>query len=63
MPVFIGDIGYFLHGDDGGLMWKAGGGIDWKNGERSSILLFGGYEKVQGGQGNVYSRLGLLLEF
>ena len=63
MPVFIGDIGYFLHEDDDGLMWKAGGGVDWKNGEHSSILLFGGYEKVPGGPGNIYSRLGLLLEF
>ena len=63
MPVFIGDIGYFLHEDDDGVMLKAGGGIDWKNGERSSILLFGGYEKIQGRQGNIYSRVGLLLEF
>ncbi|MFC1584932.1 hypothetical protein ACFL5V_05245 [Fibrobacterota bacterium] len=62
MPVATGDLGYFMHDQDSGLLWKAGGGIDWKNGERSSILLLGGYEK-KGAEANIYSRLGLLLEF
>jgi hypothetical protein len=63
MPFVIGDIGYFWHEDNPGLMWKGGGGIDWKNGEHSSIILFGGYEKAGDRGGNIYSRVGLLLEF
>lgn len=63
LPFLIGDLGYFMHEDDSGLMWKGGMGIDWKNGERTCILLFGGYEKVLDRKGNIYSRVGLLLEF
>lgn len=62
MPVAVGDLGYFYHARSAGFMWKTGGGIDWKNGERSSILLLGGVERADGAT-NLYSRVGLLLEF
>jgi hypothetical protein len=61
-PVFLGDIGLTLKNGSTPFTWKAGGGIDWKNGERTSILLFSGYEDT-GGVAAVYTRLGLLLEF
>lgn len=62
MPVAAGDAGYFLHDDNDGFIWRAGGGIDWKNGTRSSILLLGGYEQFPD-NANPYGRIGLMLEF
>ena len=62
VPVTTGDIGYFIKKNNSSVMVRLGGGIDWKNGKRSSILILGGYENHHK-KGNIYSRIGLLLEF
>ncbi|MBF0430132.1 MAG: hypothetical protein HQK83_02550 [Fibrobacteria bacterium] len=62
LPFFTGDMGYYYHSNNAATMLRAGGGLDWKNGERSSILLMGGYQKIGSTEG-LYSRIGLLLEF
>ncbi len=62
LPVLTGDLGYFFHKNNSAGIWKAGGGIDWKNGQRSSILITAGYQKI-GDRPGLFSRIGLLLEF
>ncbi len=62
LPVALGDIGYFHHDDNPGFLWKAGGGLDWKNGRYSSILILGGWEDGPNGAA-VYSRIGVMIEF
>ena len=62
LPFATGDVGYVLDDDNGGLMWRAGGGLDIKNGRHSSLLLLGGQETA-GGMAGWYARAGLLLEF
>lgn len=62
LPVFTGDYGYAF-GNDKRLIWKLGGGFDIKNGDRSSILVTAGYEKLRKRGGYVYLHGGLLLEF
>jgi cellulose synthase/poly-beta-1,6-N-acetylglucosamine synthase-like glycosyltransferase len=62
LPVFTGDYGYAF-GDDKRMIWKLGGGVDIKNGDRSSILLLAGYEKLRSRGGHIYVHGGLLLEF
>jgi hypothetical protein len=45
------------------LFWRAGGGIDLKNGDYSSILLMSGYEfQEHSGKGYVYLQAGILVE-
>lgn len=62
LPFASGDVGYLLDEDDAGLLWRTGGGFDFKNGRHSSLLLQGGYEAASGMAG-WYGRAGLLLEF
>ena len=62
LRVFTGDYGYAF-GDDKRMIWKLGGGVDIKNGDRSSILLLAGYEKLRSRGGHIYVHGGLLLEF
>lgn len=62
LPFASGDVGYVLDDDDDGLLWRAGGGFDIKNGRHSSILLLGGYEATAE-LSAWYGRAGLLLEF
>lgn len=62
LPFATGDVGYVLDEENDGLMWRAGGGFDIKNGRHSSLLLLGGQETA-GGKAGWYARAGLLLEF
>ena len=62
MPFAAGDVGYVLDDRNGGLLWRAGGGFDIKNGRHSSLLLLGAYE-TQGSHSGSIARAGLLLEF
>lgn len=62
LPVATGEIGYHL-GDDPQFAWRAGGGLDIKNGDRTSLLVLAGYQRFRNLGGYVYLRGGLLLEF
>jgi hypothetical protein len=62
LPVATGDIGYSF-GSESQSLWRAGGGFDIKNGDRSSLLLLGGYQSFAKFGAYVYLRAGLLLEF
>ena len=62
LPVFTGDYGYAF-GNDKRIIWKLGGGLDIKNGDRSSLLITAGYQKLRKRRGYVYVHGGLLLEF
>lgn len=62
LPVLTGDYGYTF-GNDKRLVWKLGGGADIKNGDRSSIIITGGYERLRKRDAYVYVHAGLLLEF
>jgi len=44
--------------EDSYFLWKLGGGLDLKLGDRSSLLVDGGWQSF----GRVYGRVGLLLE-
>jgi hypothetical protein len=62
LPVATGDFGYLIgHGHQ--MFWRAGGGIDLKNGDYSSILVMGGYEFLEhAGKGYAYIQAGILIE-
>ncbi|MDB5106928.1 MAG: hypothetical protein JWP91_4617 [Fibrobacteres bacterium] len=62
LPVAIGDIGYAFDDTHPGILWRAGGGFDIRNGRHSSILALGAYERAASRYGWM-GRLGLLLEF
>lgn len=62
MPVASGGLGYALDADHPGFLWQAGGGLDMRNGRRSSLLALGAYER-QGSRSGWVGRLGILLEF
>lgn len=62
LPVATGDIGYHL-GDDPQFAWRVGGGLDIKNGDRTSLLVLSGFERFARLGGYYYIRGGLLLEF
>ena len=62
LPIVTGDVGYQL-GDDPQFAWRAGGGLDIKNGDRSSLLLLGGYQRFRNLGAFYYLRAGLSLEF
>jgi hypothetical protein len=62
LPIAIGDLGYAFDDDHPGLLWRAGGGFDIRNGRHSSILLLGAHESQASHYGWI-ARLGLLLEF
>ena len=62
LPVATGDIGYMI-GKRHQMFWRAGGGVDIKNGDYSSILLMGGYQFLNhDGHGYVYLQAGILVE-
>ena len=45
------------------MFWRAGGGIDIKNGDLSSILVMAGYQFLNHvGHGYVYLHAGVLVE-
>ena len=62
LPVAIGDFGYMI-GERHQMFWRAGGGLDIKNGDYSSILLTAGYQYLHhDGHGFVYLHAGILVE-
>ncbi len=62
LPVATGDWGYLI-GSDHQMFWRAGGGVDIKNGDYSSIMLMGGYQFLDhDGKGYVYVQAGILVE-
>lgn len=62
LPIATGDVGYVFADTHAGLLWRAGGGFDIRNGRHSSFLLQGAYESRSSRAGWL-GRLGLLLEF
>jgi hypothetical protein len=62
LPVATGDVGYAFADSGSGLLWRAGGGLDIRNGRHSSFLAQGAYESC-GSRAGWLARLGLLLEF
>lgn len=63
LPIVSGDWGYAINDGPGRFVWRAGGGLDIKNGDRSSLLVQGGYKWWQGLGNYFYLRAGLLLEY
>ena len=62
LPVATGDIGYMI-GSRHQMFWRAGGGVDIKNGDYSSILVMAGYQFLNhDGHGYVYLHAGILVE-
>ena len=62
LPVATGDIGYII-GENHQMYWRAGGGLDIKNGDYSSILLMAGYQYLHHeDRGFVYLHAGILVE-
>lgn len=62
LPIATGDVGYVFADSGSGLLWRAGGGFDIRNGRHSSFLLQGAYESAASRAGWL-GRAGLLLEF
>lgn len=62
LPFASGDIGHSV-GEDPQFQWRAGGGLDIKNGDYSSLLVAGGYQSFADLGGHYYLRGGILLEF
>jgi len=62
LPVVTADWGYTFS-DANFFQWRAGGGLDIKNGDHSSLLVMSGYQSSGGRPNGVYLRGGLLLEF
>lgn len=62
LPFVSGDVGHSV-GEDAQFQWRAGGGLDIKNGDRSSLIVAGGYQSFAELGGHYYLRGGLLLEF
>ncbi len=62
LPILTADVGYHWS-DSPEFGWRVSGGLDIKNGNRSSLLVLAGYQSLQN-HGAYYSlRAGLLLEF
>ena len=62
LPVATGDWGY-LCGSNHQMFWRAGGGLDIKNGDFSSIMVMGGYQFLDhDGKGYAYVQAGILVE-
>lgn len=61
MPYLAGETGagFRPHWEDTYFLWRAGGGLDLKLGDRSSLLAEGGWTDYH----RYYMRLGLLLDF
>ena len=62
LPIATGDFGY-MFGKDHQMFWRAGGGLDIKNGDRSSIIVSTGYQFLNNsGEGYWYLQAGILIE-
>lgn len=62
LPIATGDFGY-LFGKDNQMFWRAGGGLDIKNGDNSSIIFSTGYQFLNhSGEGYWYLQAGILIE-
>ena len=62
LPIATGDFGY-LFGKDNQMFWRAGGGLDIKNGDNSSIIISTGYQFLNhSGEGYWYLQAGILIE-
>ena len=62
LPVATGDFGY-MFGKDSQMFWRAGGGLDIKNGDRTSIIVSTGYQFLNhSGYGYWYLQAGILIE-
>ena len=62
LPVATGDFGY-MFGKDDQMFWRAGGGLDIKNGDRTSIIVSTGYQFLNhSGEGYWYLQVGILIE-
>ena len=62
VPVATGNLGYAF-ASSAGLIWRAGGAFDIRNGRHSSLLLGTEYEGHQNDKGGLVFRGGLLLEY
>ncbi len=62
VPAATGGVGYAFSHSNGGLLWRAGGCLDVRNGRRSSIVFGGEYEGHENYGGGIVMRAGLLLE-
>ena len=62
LPIATGDFGY-MFGKDNQMFWRAGGGLDIKNGDRTSIIASTGYQFLNhSGEGYWYLQAGILIE-
>lgn len=61
MPVVTGDFGYAV-GSNPQFVWQAGGGLDLKNGDNSSIIIIAGYQRLKKTGNYFYIRAGFLIE-
>ena len=62
LPIATGDFGY-MFGKDDQMFWRAGGGLDIKNGDRTSIIVSTGYQFLNhSGEGYWYLQAGILIE-
>lgn len=62
MPMVTGGIGVVYTKGNTPFAYRWGAGFDWKNGQYSSLLIYGGSEEMKNGPA-WYGRAGLLLEF
>jgi len=62
LPLISGDWGYTL-GSLNEFLYKAGGGLDLKLGDNSSLIALLGYQNNVRSGAFLYSRAGILLEF
>lgn len=62
LPLVTGDWGYAL-GFNSEFIWRAGGGVDLKLGDDSSLFAVVGYQDNANSGSYLYSRAGILLEF
>lgn len=63
VPVATGGIGYAFSNSAAGILWRAGGAFDIRNGRHSSLLLGAEYEGHENYGGGLALRGGLLLEY
>ena len=62
LPIATGDFGY-MFGKDDQMFWRAGGGLDIKNGDRTSIIVSTGYQFLtHSGEGYWDLQAGILIE-
>ena len=63
LTVATGDWGWLFTPDGGQMIWRVGGGLDLKLGDRSSLMAFSGVQNHSEGPMAIYARGGLLLDF